>query len=209
MAADYVIALRLAGQRCIVVGGGEVAERKVEALLECGGTVAVISPTLRPRLERWVVEGRIHHGGRAFSPSHLEGVGLVIAATDDPEVNRQVAMEAKKKGVLVNVVDAAEAGNFHVPAVLRRGDLTIAISTGGRSPFLAHYLRRELEKQYGPEYAALVALLGELRPLVRQRVPDDRARRQVWARMIESQALDLLRAGNWEAAKECLMACLF
>jgi len=209
MAADYVIALRLMGRRCVVVGGGEVAERKVEALLECGGMVEVISPTLRPRLERWVAEGRIQHAGREFRPAHLEGVWLVIAATDDPAVNRQVAGEAERRGLLVNVVDGPEAGNFHVPALLRRGDLTIAISTGGRSPSLAQHLRRELEGRYGPEYAALVALLGELRPVVRQRLRDPQARRQVWARMIESEALALLRAGDQQAARERLMECIF
>lgn len=207
--ADYVIALRLAGRRCVVVGGGEVAERKVEALLECGGTVMVISPTLSPRLEQWVAEGRLHHIGQEFSPSHLEGVFLVIAATSEPAVNRQVVVEAESRGLLVNVVDRPEEGNFHLPAVMRRGDLAIAVSTGGRSPSLAQHLRRELAGRYGPEYAALVELLGELRPLVRQRIQDYRARRQVWTRMIESEALDLLRAGDPDAARERLMACIF
>jgi precorrin-2 dehydrogenase/sirohydrochlorin ferrochelatase len=186
-----------------------VAQGKVEKLVECGADVVVVSPTFTPQLEQWAAEGRIRRHAKAFEPADLDGIFLAIAATDDPAVNEQVAAEAKARGLLVNVVDAPDVGNFHAPATLRRGDLTIAISTGGGSPLLARHIREELETRYGPEYAAFVELLGELRPVVQERVPGYEARLQVWERMMKAGALDLLRAGERDAARDALIECIF
>jgi len=203
------INLQVEGRRCVVVGGGEVAERKVGLLLECGAEVVVVSPTLTARLRRLAEQGELTYHARKFVPADLEGALLVIAATDDPAVNEQVAAEAQARGLLVNAVDQPQMGNFHFPARLRRGELLLTVSTGGCSPLLARRIREEWEQQYGPEYAALMELLGELRAEVKERIAEAAARREVWARMLDSEVLALLRAGKRDAAKELLRSCIF
>ena len=179
----------------IVVGGGAVATRKVQGLLDAGAqTVTVIAPDLTPQLETWVAEQRVTALRRTYQPGDLARARLVIAATDDATVNTTVWREARDRGILVNTVDDSPHCTFHVPAIVRRGDLAIAISTGGASPALAKHLRRELERVIGREYEQLAALFAELRPRVNTQVP--RAKRAaLWDALIET-ALPLLREGR-------------
>jgi len=137
--------LRVEGRTCLVVGGGQVATRKARALLAAGAHVVVVAPSWTPTVATLVERGAIDLRPRPFTPEDLEGVFLVVAATDDPTVNETVARAAHERRVLVNVVDAPERGSFLVPATFRRGDALVAISTNGRSPALARWVRRRLE----------------------------------------------------------------
>lgn len=165
---DYFAAfLDLRGRRCLVVGGGEIGERKTRALLVCGAEVTVVSPALTRGLAALAVMGHIVERRRPFRRSDLRGCALVVAATGDRAVDDAVAALARRARVLVNVVDRPERCDFIVPSVLQRGELQIAVSTGGRSPALAREIRRRLESLFGPEYAALVARAGQARRAAR------------------------------------------
>ena len=200
----YPVSLDVNGKRCVVVGGGEVALRKVGALLEHESIVQVISPELCPDLEELFTSGRIMVAKRPYADGDLAGAFVVIAATDDVEANRKVAVEAEKLGILVNVVDTPNLSNFIVPSHLRRGDLTIAVSTGGRSPALAYRIREELENIFGDDYAALLALVGRVRSELKQSgvtaTGDD------WQRALDiNTLLALIREGKNDEAKRRLM----
>jgi len=204
----YPAFLDLHGRRCVVVGGGVVALRKVEALLRCGAEVLVVSPDLSVELAARVRERRVEHRPREFRAEDLEGAFLVVAATDDPAANAGVFEEAQRRGLLVNTVDDPERCNFIVPSVIQRGPITVAISTGGVSPALAKHLRERLERAVGPEYGALAELMGELRAEVKRAHADQAARLRVWQRILDSEVIDLLRAGQPEAARERARQCI-
>ena len=187
---------------CLVVGGGEVAARKVAALCAAGARPIVISPVLGDALQRQVEEDEIDTIQREYQPGDLAGVWLVIAATDDSATNEAVWQEAQSIGCLVNVVDDPERCNFHVPAIVRRGDLTLSVSTSGNSPALARRIRRSLEEQFDAAYEPYLALLGELRPLVQEKVPQQADRKALWETFLEADLLDLLRAGADEVARQ-------
>jgi precorrin-2 dehydrogenase/sirohydrochlorin ferrochelatase len=165
----YPIFLDLTQRRCLVVGGGTVAERKVQGLLEARAAVTVVSPILTTALTRWAVEGVLTCLPRTFQDDDVEGHTLVIAATDRVETNLQVAAAARRRNLWVNVVDTPQACDFIAPAVVRRGSLQIAISTGGKSPLLAKRLRQGLEALIGEEYAELTDVLGAMRTAMRYR----------------------------------------
>ncbi|MGQ9558359.1 MAG: precorrin-2 dehydrogenase/sirohydrochlorin ferrochelatase family protein [Desulfurispora sp.] len=202
--AYYHITVNLAGELCLVVGGGRVAERKVRTLLDCGARIRLVSPRLTPGLaELAACRGdSLVYLDRPYHPGDLEGALLVIAATGDVEVNRRVARDCRERNVLVNVVNDPAAGNFFVPATLRRGALTIAVSTEGRSPLLSRYIRQELENIFPPQYAELVDLLGELREQLISRVPDAQQRQVLLAALLDEPVWQLVRAGQFELAKE-------
>jgi len=184
-----------------VVGGGDVAQRKVESLLDAGARqVAVISPRLGDGLAELLRRGRIEHIARGYRPGDLEGAFVVIATTDDPAVNRAVSQEAEANGILVNVADDPDHCNFIVPSTLRRGDLVIGLSTGAQSPALAASLRRQLEQAFGSEYAAFLELAGDLRRRVARELPAS-ARACFWYDLAGSQALTLLRDGQEAGAR--------
>ena len=191
----------MANACCVVVGGGEVAARKVSALREAGACPIVISPILCEALQRQVESGEIDAVEREYRPGDLAGVRLVIAATDDPATNEAVWREAQAVGCLVNVVDDPARCNFYVPATVRRGDLTISISTGGNSPALARRIRRTLEQQFDAAYASYLDLLGGLRPLIQEQVADPERRKALWASLLDSDILDLLQAGEPQTAR--------
>ena len=186
--------------RCVVVGGGTVAARKVERLRAAGARVVVISPTLCEPLEELAAQGEIEPVRRVYRKGDLEGALLVIAATDDPAVNRRVWEEAQARGVLVNVVDDPDRCTFFLPAVVRRGPLTLAVSTDGRCPALARHLRQRLEQEFGPAYGPFVEWLGELRKQVVSALPPA-DRRHFWEQLFCSDVLDLLAEGNEAAAR--------
>ncbi len=155
--------LKLEGRPCLVVGAGTVAEGKIGSLLLAGATVRVVAPQANVAVQEWARTGVMRWESREFCLLDLDGVFLVIAATSSNEVNGSVFREAQRRNVLCNVVDDPEHCDFYYPAVVRRGQLQIAISTAGESPALAQKLRRELESQYGPEYEGWVEQLGKRR----------------------------------------------
>ena len=203
----YPVSLDVSGKRCVVVGGGDVALRKVNVLLEHEAIVQVISPELCPELEDLFIAGRIIAAKRPYADGDLAGAFVVISATDDVEANRKVAAEAEKLGVLINVVDTPNLSNFIVPSHLRRGDLTVAVSTGGRSPALAHRIKEELENIFGDDYAALLALVGQVRSELRQN--GITATGEDWQRALDiNMMLTLIREGKTDEAKQQLMESL-
>ncbi len=198
--SNYPVTLVDLEQGAVVIGGGAIAARKVQGLLDADARVKVIAPRLTPELEDLARDQRITLIRRAYQPSDLNGARLVIAATDDPQVNRAVYDDARMRGILVNVADDPTHCTFHAPAVIRRGQIAIAISTSGASPALAKHLRQDIEKTIGAEYEQLVTLLAELRPRVQTRVPRER-REALWHELIDI-ALPLLRVGDESAARK-------
>lgn len=192
----------LAKRRCVVVGGGRVAAEKVRSLLDGGaGRVDVIAPDLGEELASLVDGERVRHHPRTFEPADLDGAFLAIAATDDPHINRQVYEASEARGILSQVVDDPPHCAFIMPSILRRGDLTIAISTGGASPALAVRLRQRLERELGEEYADFVRIAGELRPLIMDSIPDPAQRKELWYRLVDSGILEILREGDFDRAR--------
>jgi precorrin-2 dehydrogenase/sirohydrochlorin ferrochelatase len=196
--------VKLSGRLCLVVGAGPVGEAKIEGLLASGAAVRVLAPQATPAVEYWARSGRIVWDARTFEPADLEGTFLVVAATSSVEVNDSVFREAQRRGVLCNVVNDPEHCDFYYPAVVRRGDLQIAISTSGRSPALAQRLRRELEEQFGPEYEAWIEHLGQKRkellshemdPEERRRLLHQQAGREAFERFIRELELTGFREG--------------
>lgn len=192
----YPMMVDLTGQKCVVVGGGEVAERKIATLLKFGARVVVVSPDLSPGIKRIVEEEKVEYIGREYQKNDLKGAFLVIGATNEREVNERLTREAREEGILVNVVDSPSDCSFIVPSILNRGDLVIAISTGGKSPALAKRIRQELEGIYGPEYAELLEILGELRSHVLREVEEPALRQKIMERVTASGLLERIRAGE-------------
>ncbi|HLY36990.1 MAG TPA: bifunctional precorrin-2 dehydrogenase/sirohydrochlorin ferrochelatase [Candidatus Binatia bacterium] len=184
----HPVLLRLDGRRCVVVGGDETAARKAAACLAAGGDVTVVAPALPPPL----TAPPAHHVAREYRSGDLAGAFLAYAVTRDAEVIRRLADEAVHERVLLNVVDVPEACTFLAPAVLERGDLRVAVGTGGASPGLAARLRRELEERIGPEYATFVAILGA----VRRALADEPTRAATLEALLDSRLLDVLRLGT-------------
>jgi precorrin-2 dehydrogenase / sirohydrochlorin ferrochelatase len=158
--------LKLEGKQCLVVGAGRVGEPKIGGLLETGARIRVVALDASPMVREWARGGKIELELRAFSEEDLTGAFLAVVATNSRTLNERVYREAQRRGVLCNVVDIPDLCDFFYPAVVRRGDLQIAISTAGQSPSLAQKIRQQLEKQFGPGYAAWVAELGETRNLI-------------------------------------------
>jgi siroheme synthase-like protein len=183
------IFLKLRGRRVLVVGGGNVAESKIESLLQSDAQVLVIAPEVNEKVAEWVHAGRLIWWEKTFDPADLDGIFLVIAATNVPEVNHLVYRLAEERSILCNAVDDPEHCHFYYGAVVRRGPLQIAISTDGLSPALAQRLRRELEQQFGPEYEAWVEYLGAMRDLIRTSTPDEQSRKEQLHKLVEPGAL--------------------
>ena len=203
----YPINLDIRGRPCLVVGGGTVAARKVQSLLACGARVTVVSPQLAPTLQTLAAEGRIAWQPRQYRVDDLTGALIVVAATDQARVNQGVADEARRLKILCNVIDRPLAGDFIVPSVVRRGDLTLTVSTAGQSPALAKHVRKELEARFGNEYEAFLRLLG----VVRQRLLStecDPARQNVFERLVGSDLLAAIGRGQWPAARRQLREIL-
>jgi precorrin-2 dehydrogenase/sirohydrochlorin ferrochelatase len=158
--------LKLEGRECLVVGAGKVGEPKIGGLLETGARVRVVALQASPEVREWARAGKIELKLRAFSADDLTGAFLAVVATNSRTLNERVYREAQRLGVLCNVVDVPDLCDFYYPSVVRRGDLQIAVSTSGQSPSLAQKIRQQLEKQFGPAYAAWVAELGETRKLI-------------------------------------------
>lgn len=188
----YPVFLVLQGKFCLVVGGGEVAARKVASLLECGAVVRVVSPTLLPELAALTDEGQISASRRPFVPDDTDGANLVIAATNQLAVNRMVAVHCRQKKIPVNVVDAPELCDFLVPATIRRGPLTIAVSTGGALPAMARKIRRKLEEDFDQNYGLLLAALGSARNRVLEEIDDPGRRKRIFCILAAADLLSVI-----------------
>lgn len=191
----------LRGRRVLVVGGGVVAQRKCEALLEAGASVALGAPELAPALTQWVQQGRIEYVPGAFTPAWLDGAWLAIAATDDPAINHAVVAAADTRRIWANAVDDADASRFHVPARITRGPLQIAISSGGGAPMLARLVREQLETQFDDSFGALAELLTRHRQRIREHWPEMGMRRRGFARLLAGPLQALLRKRQHIAAE--------
>jgi precorrin-2 dehydrogenase/sirohydrochlorin ferrochelatase len=159
----YPVFLDIRNKKCVIVGGGEVAARKAERLLDCGAKVFVISPKVSPALAVLKEKKIISHIAAQYSGDLINGAALVIGATDDEKTNAAISLDARRQGIPVNIVDDPQKCDFILPSLVQRGDLAITIGTGGKSPALARHLREELEAQYGKEYEILLNILGNLR----------------------------------------------
>jgi len=189
--------LKLEGRRCLVVGAGTVAAGKISNLLLSGAEVRVVAPSANGAVREWERTGAIRWENREFSPADLDRAFLVIVATSSKEVNQAVFREAQSRKVLCNVVDDPEHCDFYYPAVVRRGQLQIAISTAGESPALAQKLRRELEIQFGPEYETWVEQLGRVRrELFAQDIDAEERRRKLHKLASEPPATELISEGE-------------
>ncbi len=203
----YPVFLNVEGKKCVVVGGGQVAWRKVRVLLEHGADVEVISPDLCPELAKLAGSGEVHALTREYQAGDLKNAFVAIAATDSGDINQRVVVEARRSAVLVNVVDDAENSDFIVPSFLRRGDITVAVSTNGKSPALARKIRSRLEKEMGDEYASLASLVSEVRGEIKQQgIKIDYTG---WQEALDlGLFLELLRKGEKVKAKAILLSNL-
>ncbi|MGO9084786.1 MAG: bifunctional precorrin-2 dehydrogenase/sirohydrochlorin ferrochelatase [Candidatus Sulfotelmatobacter sp.] len=194
MATLFPMFIKLEGKQCLVVGAGKVGEPKIAGLLETGARLRVVALEASDAVGEWARAGKIELELRAFSPGDLDGAFLVVAATASRTLNERIHHEAQKRGVLCNVVDVPDLCDFFYPAVVRRGDLQIAVSTAGQSPSLAKKIRQQLEQQFGPGYAAWVAELGETR------------RRILASHLDQERKLDLLHSLASREAVEAALA---
>ncbi len=199
---QYPVNLILGAKRCLVVGGGPVAARKVSGLLACGADVHVIATSPGPEMAALPVTVE----ARPYRRGDLAGFRLVIAATNDPQVNRAIFDEAEAAGTWVNSADDPASCSFTLPSVIRRGPIMVTVSTGGRSPALATWLKRRIEAQLGPEYEVLVDLLSSVREDMRA---EGRSTEQAdWQSVLDSDMLELIRAGRVSVAREHLQTWL-
>ena len=193
----YPLNLNLQGHPVLVVGGGRVAERKVQGLLEAGADeVRVVSPELTPALQELAQAGRVRWQARPFCAEDTADALLVFAATDDPEAQQAVVQAARNAGALINVADAPEVCDFQVPAVLRQGEILLSIATSGVSPALAAALKRQLAREIGPEYAVLTRILAALRPLVVALPLSGAEKKMLFQKLLESDIVPWLRDGR-------------
>lgn len=197
----YPMLLDLTGRHCLVVGGGNVAERKVNTLLQSGAAVTVVSPECTEHLSRLAEDGHITWHRRSFSATDIGDAFLIIAATSDTTVNKAVYGAASDAGRPVNVVDSPELCNFIVPSVVERGDLLVAVSTSGASPALAKKVRLELEAMFGEEYTLFLEILAGLRKRALEEIPEEGMRQELFRRLVNSEMLSLLREGRREEAE--------
>ncbi len=199
----YPIFLKLEEKKCLVVGGGRVAERKTRSLLAAGANVKLVAKKTTTALSRLARERKIRLLKKYFVPSHLKDVSLVLCATDDKKLNSRVAREARRRGILVNVADSPELCDFFLPAALRRGHFQIAVSTAGGSPAIAKRVRDELARRYGKEYGELTGLMRSMRLKVIREIPEER-RTAVLNAMIAPRIVRLLRRGQKVAARRLM-----
>jgi precorrin-2 dehydrogenase/sirohydrochlorin ferrochelatase len=204
----YPINIDITDKRCVVLGGGGVAERKVESLLRCRGRVTVISPDLTPRLKELLSHSKIQHLCREYQRGDFEGDFLVFVATNDSGVNAEASKEALEKGILVNTVDTPERCNFVVPSVVDRDDLVITVSTSGKSPALAKKIREELEAIYGEEYSIFLTIMGAVRERLLKASNNSEKNRTIFYRLVDSNMLDLIKEGKKDKVDSILLELL-
>lgn len=202
----YPLYLDVKGKKCVIVGGGKVAYRKACSLKEAGADVVVVCPEVCPEMSR---EKRLTLINESYDERFLDGALLVIAATDDDEVNKKVSTDAGKRNIIVNVVDYPELCSFIVPSTVNRGDLCISISTGGASPALAKSIREELEVVFGPEYGEYINLLTKMRNVALSEIKDDAKRRKILQRLAEKDILEIVKTKGIKEAEAKMREIIF
>jgi precorrin-2 dehydrogenase/sirohydrochlorin ferrochelatase len=204
----YPAILDIAGRTAVVIGAGKVGEGKIEGLLAGGARVRVVSLTATDIVRRWAGEGRIELEERAYRTADLDGAFMVIAATENNATNVRVFEDAEARQMLCNVVDVTHLCNFILPSIVRRGDLAIAVSTGGASPAMARRIRLSLGECYGDEYAVAMELLGSLREELKEMYPAPEDRKVLFERMVYSDFMDMVRAGDAEGIEVWVRRCI-
>ena len=206
--AVYPVFFDIHAKRCLVVGGGMVAERKVRGLLREKADVVIVSPAVTEGISRLAARAQCCWLKKKYTADDLHGAFLVFAVTDSPTVQDRVAFDAEALGLPVNVADQPERCTFHVPAVLRRGDLTLAVSTAGKSPALAAMVRQMLAKQYGEEHAQLLSLMGKLRPLVINAARTSDERKSLFQKILHEDMIHWIKSGHWDRVQHHLQTVL-
>lgn len=202
----YPVNLDIQNRECLVVGGGRVGVRKVETLLKCGATVTVVSPDVVDRIQDLSQTGAINLKMRAYRTDDLDGKFLVISATDNEPLNRKVHEDAEKKNLLCNIADRPEICNFILPAIINRGDLVMTISTSGKSPAFAKKLRKDLEIEFGREYAEFLELMGAIRKKLLAEAHEPEAHKPIFENLISSGILDMIKNNDTNRVDDVLKA---
>ncbi|MBW2567902.1 MAG: bifunctional precorrin-2 dehydrogenase/sirohydrochlorin ferrochelatase [Deltaproteobacteria bacterium] len=204
----YPINLDVLNRKCLIVGGGSVGTRKVLTLLDCGAKVTLVSPDASEKLLELVDNGLIAWEKRSYLTSDLDGTFLVIGATDDEELNHQISADAEKLNMLCNIADRPEVCNFILPAIVNRGDLMISISTSGKSPAFAKTLRKELERQFGVEYAEFLRLMGAIRKKLLSEKHEPEAHKHLFEQIIKSNLVGMIKNNKKEDINSLLFEIL-
>jgi siroheme synthase-like protein len=204
----YIACLKLRGRKCLVVGAGEIGLEKVEGLLACDGDVTLVAPEAGPELTQLALEGSIKWEQREYTPADLEGTFMVIACTDDTDINIGIYEDAERRAMLVNVVDVPPLCNFILPAIVRTGPLAIAISTAGASPALAKRMKAEVSELFGEEYAQLAIMLNDVRGWAKGTLPTYQDRKAFFEGIVngEPDPIALLREGDSGAVRDLIEA---
>ena len=204
----YPVHLDIRNRHCLVVGGGSVGTRKTETLLDCGAKVTVVSPRVSGKLEKLAQVGSISLKNRSYRSTDLEGMFLVIGATDDETLNQQISHDAESRDTLCNIADRPQVCNFILPSIVHRGDLVITISTSGKSPALSKHLRKSLEDQFGEEYDHFLRLMGSIRKKLLRQSHEPEAHKQLFNHLIDNGLLDLIRDGKKKEINQLLRQTL-
>ncbi len=204
----YPVNLDIRNRKCLVVGGGDVGTRKVITLLDCGAIVVVVSPEVTEKIEELSNKGLIKLERRGFKPTDLDQIFLVIGATDNPELNREIHAGAERLGMLCNIADRPEVCNFILPAIVNRGDLIIAISTSGKSPAFAKKMRKDLEKEFGTEYADFLTLMGGIRTKLLSEDHEPEAHKHLFENLIKRALVNLIKDRDIAAINSLLFEIL-
>jgi precorrin-2 dehydrogenase/sirohydrochlorin ferrochelatase len=194
----YPVHLDINNRKVLVVGGGSVGTRKVKTLLDCGARVTVVSPEVSRQLRELAASGDIKLAERSYQSEDLNGVFVVIGATDDERLNQQISSDADRLNTLCNIADRPEVCNFILPSIVQRNDLVITISTSGQSPALAKKLRKALENQFGEEYGTLLQLMGAIRKKLLQQAHKPEAHKPLFEQLINSDLIVIIQAGKTE-----------
>lgn len=204
----YPINLDIGGRKCLVVGGGGVATRKVQSLLNCGAHVTVVSPAISETLESLAGQEALTLIRRTYQSTDLDGHFLVIGATDDMALSRRINADAEERGMLCNIADVPEICNFILPAVIRRGDLLLTVSTSGKSPAFAKHLRKQLQYEYGDEYARFLELMGRIRKRLLAEAHAPEAHKPLFEQLIKNDLVAMIRKNDTEGINRVLKAVL-
>ena len=204
----YPIFIELEGKKILVIGGGRVAQRKIETFLEFGAFIDVISRKLTKKLKTLVESGRIRHIGIEYNEIYLKDAFIIIIATDDKKLNHEISRSARKSGVLTNTVDQPSDCDFIVPSIVRKGELLIAVSTSGKSPALAKKIRKELSCQFGREYDSLLSIMGDIRKEVLKKGLSQDKNKRIFDKIINSEILDALARNDHLQIEEILTNAL-
>jgi siroheme synthase-like protein len=200
----YPIFLDIEDRDVVIIGGGPVCERKAETMLKYGARVTIVAPDFTGQIEQWAAAGLLRIRKKKYAPDDIDGASIVIASTDDEDVNTRVASDCRKRKIPVNVVDVTHLCEFIVPAIVEQGSIQLAISTGGKSPALARTLKEDLQKFVGPEYAEINDLLGTLRPSAKKVLPTDVDRKRFFDDIIARGVVEMVREGKRRQAYEAI-----